>query len=66
MDPGVVLNLVLMVFFSFSQEAGVSMFCEPFGDHYNGFRFVSVDFCCHHPQQAKSRKGIVKFDAPFE
>ena len=49
-----------------SQEAGVSMFCEPFGDHYNGFRFVSVDFCCHLPYQAKRGKDVIQFSVPFD
>ena len=52
-DPGVEPNFLLMVLWSsssrFSQAAGVPMLCGPFGDHCNGFRFVSADFCCQLP-----------------
>ena len=37
------------------------MLCEPFGDHYNGFPFVFIDFCCHRPEQSKRGKEGVWF-----
>ena len=50
-DPMVVTIFFLwcydQVFCPFSQKAGVPMLRGSFWDHYNGFRFVSADFCCH-------------------
>ena len=52
-DPGVVPNFLLMVLWScflslFSRDWGSNIVWVIWGS-YNGFRFVSVDFCCHLP-----------------
>ena len=53
LDPGVVPDFLLMVLWScflslFSRGWG-TMLCGSFEDHYNCFRFVSINFCCHLP-----------------